>query len=173
GLDHQAVHRGHRAGLPACRAVHVLARPVRHDPAWRHARCRGQLHLGRSPARPDRAGPRGLPHGDDHRLDVCRHRQPDRGGGVRPDAGSSCTWGDRLRGLIELGPVVFLMAMIIGSMYAGIASPTEAAAVGVLGSLIVAGMQSTLTWPNLREAFMAATRTSAMIGLIIMAAVFM
>jgi len=93
--------------------------------------------------------------------------------GVTPDAEDSFTWGDRLRGLIELGPVVFLMAMIIGSMYAGIASPTEAAAVGVLGSLIVAGMQSTLTWPNLREAFMAATRTSAMIGLIIMAAVFM
>src|SRR5690606_32792462 len=50
--------------------------------------------------------------------------------GVTPDAEDSFTWGDRLRGLIELGPVVFLMAMIIGSMYAGIASPTEAAASG-------------------------------------------
>src|SRR3546814_2807462 len=57
------------------------------------------------------------------------------------------------------------MAMIIGSMYAGIASPTEAAAVGVLGSLIVAALQSSLTWPNLREAFMAALRTNSMIGL--------
>ena len=83
------------------------------------------------------------------------------------------TWGDRFRGLIELGPVVFLMAAIIGSMYAGIASPTEAAAVGVLGSLVIAAVQSSLTWPNLRDAFMAALRTSSMVGLIIMAAVFM
>jgi C4-dicarboxylate transporter DctM subunit len=83
------------------------------------------------------------------------------------------TWGERLRGLIDLGPVLFLMVAIIGSMYAGIASPTEAAAVGVLGALIVAAAQSSLTWPNLRNALMSALRTSSMVGLIIMGAFFM
>jgi tripartite ATP-independent transporter DctM subunit len=83
------------------------------------------------------------------------------------------TWGERLRGLVDLGPVLFLMVAIIGSMYAGIASPTEAAAVGVLGALIVAAAQSSLTWPNLRNALMSALRTSSMVGLIIMGAFFM
>ncbi len=92
---------------------------------------------------------------------------------VTPRAEAQFGWGDRLRGLLELGPVVFLMVAIIGSMYAGIASPTEAAAVGVLGALLIAVAQSSLNWPNLRDAFMAALRTSSMVGLIIMGAVFM
>jgi C4-dicarboxylate transporter DctM subunit len=92
---------------------------------------------------------------------------------VMPATERHFTWGERLRGLVDLGPVLFLMVAIIGSMYAGIASPTEAAAVGVLGALIVATAQSSLTWPNLRNALMSALRTSSMVGLIIMGAFFM
>jgi tripartite ATP-independent transporter DctM subunit len=92
---------------------------------------------------------------------------------VTPASESNFGWGDRLRGLLVLGPVVFLIVMILGSMYAGIASPTEAAAVGVLGALIISAWQRTLTFANLKTAFMAAVRTSAMMGLIIAAAVFL
>jgi TRAP-type mannitol/chloroaromatic compound transport system permease large subunit len=44
----------------------------------------------------------------------------------------SSTWGEKLRGLMELGPVVSLIVAVIGSIYIGIASPTEAAVLGVV-----------------------------------------
>lgn len=81
--------------------------------------------------------------------------------------------GARRRGLIQLGPVLFLIVLILGSMYGGFASPTEAAAVGVLGSVLISIAQGTFTWPNMRSALMGAVRTSSMVGLIITAAVFL
>jgi C4-dicarboxylate transporter, DctM subunit len=83
------------------------------------------------------------------------------------------SWRDRIESLRHLGPVVGLVIMVIGSMYAGVASPTEAAAVGVLGALVISGFQRTLTWPNITQACLAALRTSSMLGLIICAAVFL
>lgn len=79
----------------------------------------------------------------------------------------------RWQSLLELGPVVFLIVLILGSMYGGIASPTEAAAVGVLGAVVISSWQRTLTAENLCTALMGAVRTSSMVGLIICAAVFL
>ncbi|MDF1585184.1 TRAP transporter large permease [Marinimicrococcus flavescens] len=90
-----------------------------------------------------------------------------------PDTEDSFSWGERMRGLVELGPVVFLILMILGSMYGGIASPTEAAAIGVLGAIIISAWQRTLNRATLSAAFMAAVRTSSMVGLIIAGAVFL
>ncbi|MDX6752354.1 TRAP transporter large permease subunit [Geminicoccaceae bacterium 1502E] len=90
-----------------------------------------------------------------------------------PSTEDSFSWGERMRGLIELGPVVFLIVMILGSMYGGIASPTEAAAIGVLGAIIISAWQRTLNPATLSAAFMAAVRTSSMVGLIIAGAVFL
>jgi tripartite ATP-independent transporter DctM subunit len=92
---------------------------------------------------------------------------------VQPAAGERPSWGERLVALRDLGPVVLLIAAVIGSMYAGLASVTEAAAVGVAGALVVAGAQGTLTRPNLRSALLSTVRTCAMIGLILCGALFL
>lgn len=92
---------------------------------------------------------------------------------IQPAAGERPTWRERLVALRDLGPVVFLIFAVIGSMYAGFASVTEAAAVGVAGALVVAAAQSTLTWPNLRSALLSTVRTCAMIGLILCGALFL
>ncbi len=83
------------------------------------------------------------------------------------------SWRERLRALPALLPVLALIVAVIGSMYAGIAGPTEAATVGVAGALLVAAMQRALGPAALREALLASVRTSAMIGLILAGAFFL
>ncbi len=70
-------------------------------------------------------------------------------------------------------PVLMLVFTVIGSMYFGWATATEAAAVGVLGSLALATLQRSLTWETFSASLMGATRTSAMIALILMGAAFL
>ena len=70
-------------------------------------------------------------------------------------------------------PVLLLVFAVIGSMYFGWATATEAAAVGVLGSLTLAMLQGSLTFKAFLESLMGATRTSAMIALILMGAAFL
>lgn len=72
-----------------------------------------------------------------------------------------------------LVPVLLLIVAVIGSMYVGIATATEAAAIGVLGSLALAAAQRTLSRQNFFESLMGATRTSAMIALILAGAAFL
>ena len=72
-----------------------------------------------------------------------------------------------------LVPVLCLVFAVIGSMYFGWATATEAAAVGVLGALLLAALQRSLTWGTFTESLMGATRTSAMIALILMGAAFL
>ena len=72
-----------------------------------------------------------------------------------------------------LVPVLLLITLVIGSMYVGIATATEAAAIGVLGSLALAAAQRALTVGNFFESLMGATRTSAMIALILAGAAFL
>lgn len=90
-----------------------------------------------------------------------------------PSDSESPTWRDRIVGLVNLGPVVFLILLVMGSMYGGFASPSEAAAVGVLGSLMVAAGQKTLSLQTIRQAFLGAVRTTSMIALIVSGAVFL
>ncbi|WP_423907332.1 TRAP transporter large permease [Candidatus Spongiihabitans sp.] len=70
-------------------------------------------------------------------------------------------------------PVILLVLFVIGSMYLGFATATEAAAFGVVGSLILAGVQRSLTYETFFASLMGATRTSAMIALILMGASFL
>jgi C4-dicarboxylate transporter DctM subunit len=72
-----------------------------------------------------------------------------------------------------LVPVLILIIVVIGSMYAGLATATEAAAIGVIGALVLALLQGSLTWDSFRQSLMGATRTSAMIALILAGAAFL
>lgn len=70
-------------------------------------------------------------------------------------------------------PVLLLVFAVIGSMYFGWATATEAAAVGVVGALALALAQGSLSWQTFGASLMGATRTSAMIALILMGASFL
>lgn len=80
---------------------------------------------------------------------------------------------ERIRDTGALIPVVLLIAAVLGSIYAGIATPTEAAGVGVLGSLVLALATGTLSWAAFRDSVLGAARTSCMIGFILAGAAFL
>lgn len=95
---------------------------------------------------------------------------------IRPEmAGDKAetSWGERIRVLPDLIPPLLLFGVVIGFIYAGWATPTEAASVGVVFSLVLAAWTRTLNFKMLREAFEGTMRTTAMIMLIILAAVFL
>lgn len=83
------------------------------------------------------------------------------------------SWGERFRGLVHLGPPLGIFLLVVGSIYAGLATPTEAAALGVLGALILAACFGRLTWTMLRGAVEGAMKSTAMIMLIVIAAGFL
>ncbi|RKF13628.1 TRAP transporter large permease subunit [Roseovarius spongiae] len=74
---------------------------------------------------------------------------------------------DKLIALRSLLPAVGLIVFVIGSIYGGFATPTEAAAVGVLGALLLSALGRALTWASFIEGVMSAVRTSCMISFII------
>jgi len=74
---------------------------------------------------------------------------------------------------LRLLPIISLIVAVIGSIYLGIATATEAAAVGVLGSLILAALSGALTWSSLSDSIMSAMKTSCMIALILSCAAFL
>jgi tripartite ATP-independent transporter DctM subunit len=77
---------------------------------------------------------------------------------------------DRIRALKELAPAIFLIASVLGSMYGGLATPSESAAVGVLGALIVAALQGGLTAKALRDIAIGSVLTCSMIAMILLGA---
>ena len=83
------------------------------------------------------------------------------------------SFAEKLKNSRFLIPVLCLIAVVIGSMYFGFATATEAAAFGVIGALILAAAQGTLTPQTFSASLMGATRTSAMIALILAGAAFL
>lgn len=80
---------------------------------------------------------------------------------------------ERLVAFGQLLPVVFLMAFVMGSMFTGWASITEAAAVGVLGAILIGLWQRSLTPSKFWRALLATVRTCSMIALILLGALFL
>ncbi|CAN5649568.1 TRAP transporter large permease subunit [soil metagenome] len=78
--------------------------------------------------------------------------------------------GQRLRGLLDLAPVTVLIVAVLGTIYLGLATPTESAAIGVVGAALLGLVYRTLSLQGFLEAVSGTVRTTSMIGLIIAAA---
>ncbi len=85
----------------------------------------------------------------------------------------SSSWSQRLGSLKDLIPVLLIFVVVIGSIYAGFATPTESAALGVLAALALAAAHRRLSLVMLRDVVEGTMRTTAMIMLILFAAYFL
>ncbi len=90
-----------------------------------------------------------------------------------PDDGMRYTLREKLAASRRLIPVLLLIGGVIGSIYTGVASPTDAAALGVLLATILAALSGSFGTKAFMEALMSATRTSAMIAFILLGAAFL
>jgi tripartite ATP-independent transporter DctM subunit len=80
---------------------------------------------------------------------------------------------EKLRESRHLIPVLLLIAAVLGSIYSGIATATEAAALGVVGALLISAAQGSLTWQTFRDSLLGGTRLYCMIALILAGAAFL
>lgn len=92
---------------------------------------------------------------------------------IAPRGQESYSWTDRLVGLKDLAPTLVLILMVLGSIYGGYATPTEAAALGVLGAFLFALLNRQMTLKILLECLKGAVKTNAMIMLIVVGAGFL
>ena len=80
---------------------------------------------------------------------------------------------DKLNALKKLIPISLLIVLVLGSIYRGIATPTEAAAFGVLGSIILAVLSGGFSWGNFLDSVTGGVKNSCMLGLILVGAHFL
>ncbi|SEA72216.1 TRAP transporter large permease [Rubrimonas cliftonensis] len=85
---------------------------------------------------------------------------------VRPRA----PWAERLRTLASVWPVATIFLLVVGGIYLGVFTPTEAAAVGAAGAGLAALASGALTWRGLGDAILGTASSTAMIFLIILGA---
>ena len=93
--------------------------------------------------------------------------------GKIPPADARMSFGEKLYVSRHLIPVVLLIAAVLGSIYLGIATATEAAALGVVGSLILSALQGSLNVKVFNQSLMGATRLYCMIAFILAGAAFL
>ena len=80
---------------------------------------------------------------------------------------------EMLRALLQLGPILILFALIVGSIYQGWATPTEAAAVGVAGALVIAALFGSVSLDMLRLSMLGTVKITCMIMLVVIGASFL
>lgn len=85
----------------------------------------------------------------------------------------SHSWRERISGLWNLIPVLGLFGIVVGSIYTGLATPTEAASLGVLGAMVIALFMGKLSMDVIIQALDGTMKTTGMIMLIIMASYFL
>ncbi|MGC1817289.1 MAG: TRAP transporter large permease subunit, partial [Casimicrobiaceae bacterium] len=90
-----------------------------------------------------------------------------------PAASEKTRFAQKLAASRHLIPVVLLIVAVLGSIYVGVATATEAAAFGVVGSLILSAAQGSLRWRTFRDSLLGATRLYCMIALILAGAAFL
>jgi tripartite ATP-independent transporter DctM subunit len=82
-------------------------------------------------------------------------------------------WREKGRAVLLLLPTLLLVIAVIGSIYGGLASPTEAAVVGVFGALLISGLSGGISLATLRETLTGAAMTTSMIAFILAGASFL
>ena len=92
---------------------------------------------------------------------------------IAPKTQESYSWKERIVGLKDIAPVLILILMVLGSIYGGIATPTEAAALGVFGATIFAYINRRMNKKIMFECLIGAVKTNAMIMLIVVGAGFL
>ncbi|MDD5027962.1 MAG: TRAP transporter large permease subunit [Rhodoferax sp.] len=90
-----------------------------------------------------------------------------------PPRDAPMSFAQKIKASSSLIPVVLLITTVLGSIYAGIATATEAAGVGVVGALVLSTLQGSMNWPTFRESLMGATRLYCMIAMILAGAAFL
>jgi C4-dicarboxylate transporter DctM subunit len=83
------------------------------------------------------------------------------------------TWKDRLKALPAIAPVVILVLFVLGSIYMGWSTPTEAGAIGVLGAFFFAALTRSLTWEVFKVSMLGTVKTSCMIMMIVIGASYL
>ena len=92
---------------------------------------------------------------------------------IAPQSQESYSWRERIVGLKDLAPTMILILMVLGSIYGGVATPTEAAAIGVFGATVFACINRQMTFKIMFECLVGAVKTNAMIMLIVVGAGFL
>ena len=90
-----------------------------------------------------------------------------------PTFNESFSFMEKIKGSSQLFPVIILITSVIGSIYTGIATATEAASLGVVGALILSFFQKTLTKETFKLSLLGATKTSCMIAFILAGSSFL
>src|SRR5690606_29670964 len=83
---------------------------------------------------------------------------------IRPgDApkGSRASWRDRFFSLRRLGPILLLSVFVIGGIYGGLFTPTEAGALGAAGAIVLTALMGVMSWSRLFQSLAESVRTAA------------
>ncbi|MEN3291477.1 MAG: C4-dicarboxylate transporter, DctM subunit [Burkholderiales bacterium] len=91
----------------------------------------------------------------------------------QPEPEPATTFGEKIAAAKYLFPTVLLIGAVIGSIYSGVATPTESAALGVLGALILSAWSRSLNWNVFIEGIAGAVKTTCMISFILLGAAFL
>ncbi|MCZ2105109.1 MAG: TRAP transporter large permease [Burkholderiales bacterium] len=98
-------------------------------------------------------------------IKIWVHRNPGAG-----PAGARVGWPERLRSLVQVGPVLLVFVVVIVGIYAGWATPTEAAAIGAAACGIIAVVSGGLRWKGLLASALGTAQATAMIYLVLLGA---
>jgi len=92
---------------------------------------------------------------------------------LAPDIGNKYSIKDYFKCIGLLVPIILLIVIVLGSIYTGLATPTEAASVGVFASLIISVVLGQFTWKIFWDSLMKALTTSCMVCSLLAAAAFL
>ncbi|OUW11256.1 MAG: C4-dicarboxylate ABC transporter permease [Candidatus Pelagibacter sp. TMED166] len=90
-----------------------------------------------------------------------------------PEISENFSLFEKIKKSGQLIPVIALILAVIGSIYSGIATATEAASLGVLGALLLSFLQKSLSWDTFKNSLLGATKTSCMIAFILAGSSFL